>query len=94
VKVRYCKAPTRPGSHQSAKLQFPVLVPRHNIVMLLILWLSAIGSDSSFMSFMFHSRRLHLSSMTFVVYMAANPVHHRRTKHIEIGIHFVREKWH
>jgi hypothetical protein len=27
-----------------------------------------------------------------VVYMAANPVHHRRTKHIEIDIHFVREK--
>jgi hypothetical protein len=26
------------------------------------------------------------------VYMAANPVHHRRTKHIEIGIHFVRKK--
>jgi hypothetical protein len=26
------------------------------------------------------------------VYMAANPIHHRRTKHIEIDIHFVREK--
>jgi hypothetical protein len=26
------------------------------------------------------------------VYMARNPVHHRRTKHIEIDIHFVREK--
>jgi hypothetical protein len=26
------------------------------------------------------------------VYMAANPVQHRRTKHIEIDIHFVREK--
>lgn len=26
------------------------------------------------------------------VYLAANPVHHRRTKHIEIDIHFVREK--
>ena len=37
--------------------------------------------------------------MTFVycdnissVYMASNPVHHRRTKHIELDIHFVREK--
>ncbi|XP_044318719.1 uncharacterized protein [Triticum aestivum] len=27
-----------------------------------------------------------------VVYMAANPVHHRRTKHNELDIHFVREK--
>jgi hypothetical protein len=26
------------------------------------------------------------------VYMTANPVHHRRTKHIELDIHFVREK--
>jgi histone deacetylase 1/2 len=26
------------------------------------------------------------------VYMAANPVHHRRTKHIELDIHSVREK--
>ena len=40
-----------------------------------------------------------LSSATIVycdnvsaVYMIANPVHHRRTKHIEIDIHFVREK--
>jgi hypothetical protein len=26
------------------------------------------------------------------VYMARNPVHHRRTKHIELDVHFVREK--
>jgi hypothetical protein len=26
------------------------------------------------------------------VYMTANPVHYRRTKNIEIDIHFVREK--
>jgi hypothetical protein len=27
-----------------------------------------------------------------VVYMSANPVQHRRTKYIELDIHFVREK--
>ena len=26
------------------------------------------------------------------MYLSANPVHHRRTKHIELDIHFVREK--
>lgn len=26
------------------------------------------------------------------VYMSRNPVHHKRTKHIELDIHFVREK--
>lgn len=26
------------------------------------------------------------------VYMAANPVHHWRTKHIKLDIHFIREK--
>ena len=35
---------------------------------------------------------LRRSSTASAVYMAANPVHHRRTKHIEIDIHFVREK--
>lgn len=27
-----------------------------------------------------------------VVYMSMNPVHHKRTKHIELDIHFVRER--
>lgn len=27
-----------------------------------------------------------------VIYMTANPIHHRLTTHIEIDIHFVREK--
>ena len=26
------------------------------------------------------------------VYMSVNPVHHRRTKHVELDIHFVRER--
>ena len=28
------------------------------------------------------------------VYLATNPVHHRRTKHIELDIHFVRSRSH
>ena len=27
-----------------------------------------------------------------VVYLSANPVNHKRTKHIELDVHFVREK--
>jgi hypothetical protein len=26
------------------------------------------------------------------IYLSANPVHHRRTKHIELDIHFVHEQ--
>jgi hypothetical protein len=40
---------------------------------------------------------IHTATMVYcdnvsAVYMTANPVHHRRTKHIELDIHFVREK--
>jgi hypothetical protein len=28
----------------------------------------------------------------YAVYLSANPVHHRHTKHIELNIHFFREK--
>jgi hypothetical protein len=46
-----------------------------------------------------HELHIQLPSATVVfcdkvsaVYMTANPVHHKRTKHIEINIHFVCEK--
>jgi hypothetical protein len=40
---------------------------------------------------------MHKASIIFcdnvsAVYLAQNPVHHRRTKHVELDIHFVREK--
>jgi len=41
--------------------------------------------------------KVHTATVAFCdnissVYMSRNPVHHRRTKHIELDIHFVREK--
>ena len=36
--------------------------------------------------------RLPLVRLISAVYMSGNPVQHLRTKHIEIDIHFVREK--
>jgi hypothetical protein len=38
-----------------------------------------------------HATIVHCDNIS-VVYMSGNPVQHRRTRHIEIDIHFVREK--
>jgi hypothetical protein len=79
---------------RSARLQSLVPVQRENIMLLLMLLLSVVGYANFFRNFMFLSPRLRSSFFDNVcaVYMAANLVHHRRTKHIEIDIHFVREK--
>jgi hypothetical protein len=55
-------------------------------------WASAVGCANCFRSFIDPLALLHLSSVTMTIYMSANPVHHKRTKHIEIDIHFVCEK--
>jgi hypothetical protein len=39
-----------------------------------------------------HSATVAFCDNVSAVYMTSNPVHHRRTKHIEIDIHFVRER--
>ena len=62
-------------------------VPRRNIARLLMLLLSVVGSVSYLVSYITPSRLPLLSSVTMLA-----PVQHRRTKHIEIDIHFVREK--
>jgi len=73
--------------HPSDKLQYLVLVLRLSIGLWHMLWL------------LLQELHIPLSKATLVycdnvsaVYMTANSVHHRRMKHIEIDIHFVREK--
>jgi hypothetical protein len=60
---------------------------------LLTLSLNAGGFDSFYRSFiiLFLVQPLFCNNVS-AVYMASNPVQHRQTKHIEIDIHFVREK--
>jgi hypothetical protein len=54
---------------------------------------SAAGSGSFFRSFTSPlTATVVFCDNVSAVYMTANPVHHRRTKHIKIDIHFVREK--
>ena len=77
----------------SGSTQFLVRVPRPSTGQLLTLWLCC------WLRQLLQELHLPLKKATVVfcdnvsaVYMTANPVHHRRTKHIEIDIHFVREK--
>ena len=39
-----------------------------------------------------HKATLVFCDNVSAVYLSANPVHHRRTKHVELDIHFVRER--
>ena len=42
--------------------------------------------------FPIHTATLVYCDNVSVVYLSGNPIHHQRTKHIEMDIHFVREK--
>jgi len=71
------------------------LIPaqRLSIVLSHILWLRLAGSVSCFRSIMcLSSAMIVYCGNISAVYMTANLVHHRRTKHIEIDIHFIRDK--
>jgi hypothetical protein len=55
-----------------------------------MLWQSAARYDNCWRNFINHYILSPLS--TAIVYMTLNPIQHRWMKHIEIAIHFVREK--
>jgi hypothetical protein len=61
--------------------------PRTNVVTDKWIYRHKFHSDGTL-----HSATLVYCDNVSVIYMSSNPVQHRRTKHIEIEIHFVHEK--
>ena len=58
-------------------------------------FLSLVGYATYFWSYIVLSTRLPWSTVTILIsaiYLFGNPVQHQRTKHVEMDIHFVREK--
>ena len=70
----------------------PVL--RLNTGVLPMLWLRLVGFPNSWASFIVLLPRATLVYCDNIsaVYLSTNPVHHQRTNHVEINIHFVRER--
>lgn len=58
-----------------------------------MLWLKPHGYATCYLScmFQFNDTVIYCDNAS-TIYLSGNPVQHQRTKHVEIDIHFVREK--
>jgi hypothetical protein len=70
----------------------PVLRP--NTGVLPMPWLRLVGFANSWASFivLYHVLLLSIVTTSVPCILSTNPVHHQRTKHVEIDIHFLRER--
>jgi len=55
-------------------------------------FMSHVGCETCYLNFIVLFRRLHCCIVIMLVHLVGNPVQLQRTKHIEMDIHFLREK--
>lgn len=76
----------------NAKPHSLVRVRKPSIMGLQMLFLNLIGYLILELHYPTHKATLVYCDNVSVVYLSGNPVNHQRTKHIELDIHFIREK--
>jgi hypothetical protein len=78
---------------RSASKRCLVPVPRPNIERSLMLWLKYHGSGNYSRSFIsVPAVPMWCCDNISTVYLSTNPVQHQRSKHVEIDLHFLRDK--
>jgi hypothetical protein len=81
------------GARPSDSRFSPARVLRRSIGLSLTAWLRRPGSDSSWLSFTARSpRALVYCDNVSTVYLSTNSFQHQQTKHVEIDLHFVRDR--